>query len=239
MERGTFIMDGVNSSTIHAYIQDRPLLETPLRKVEWESSYGVDGDTPFDEEAYDNTSLDLILMTNGSDLIRDRQNLVNMLDGRGSYKEFIPYFDPDKIYRVMMNEKSEFENKHYYGNAQAMSAKFTVKPYKYLINSGEQVFTTKTFSLNNPTYYVSQPLIKLEGSGDVVITINEIEFQIRDMVDHIVLDSERYLAYTEGPTGPITSQNSKIYTREYPILRPEDNDIVISGDVSRVDFNPR
>lgn len=240
MKPGVFIMSGVNSETINTYIQDRPLIDVPMRKVEWKGGYGVDGNIPFDEEAYENTEMELVMVTNGKDLIGDRQDLVNLIDTRGIYRDFIPYFDPHKIYRVMLNDKVQFENKYYYGTAQTSSIKFTVKPYKYLIDSPTKKVNGKTTTIINPTNYISQPIIRIEGSGDVELKIGSESFKMLDIPSKIVLDSERYVAYTEGATGrPLESMNSKITTREYPLLKPGLNNIKAIGNVTSIEIEPR
>lgn len=240
MKPGVFIMEGTSSETLNTYIQDRPLIDVPQRKVDWKDVYGVDGSIPFDEQAYNNTDLELILVTNGDDLITDRQELVNLLDTRGLYRDFTPYFDPGKIYRVQLNDKLSFENKYFYGNAQASSAKFTVKPYKYLIDSPTKKVSAKETTVLNPTHYVSQPIIRLEGSGNVTLTINGVdEFKILNMPSKLTIDSERYASYTEGATGPLESMNNRITSREYPLLHPGLNSIVATGTVTSIEIVPK
>lgn len=233
------MMNGVDSDTIHTYIQDRPLIDVPTRKVELKSGYGTDGGIPFDEEAYNNTEMELTFVTNGKDLIADRQAFVNLMDTRGTYGEFIPYFDPEKVYRVMMGDKLSFENKYYYGNAQASQTTLTIKPYKYLIDSPTKTMSGLSDTMINPTNYVSQPIIKIEGSGDVVISINGIEFKMQNIPEALTINSEIYSAYTEGATGPLKSMNDRIFTREYPLLTPGRNNIEVSGAVTKVVIEPR
>lgn len=240
MKRGTFIMDGKDSDDLRTYIQDRPLIEAPLRKVNWKSGYGVDGEIPFDEEAYDNTEMEFIVVIDGDDLINDRIEVLDMLDTKGRYRDFIPYFDPTKIYRVQLSEKVKFENKYYYRNAQSASVKFTVKPYKYLIDSGKKSSTEGSIELFNPTKYVSQPIIKLEGSGRVIVNVTgNGEFIIDDIDDNIVIDSERYVSYKEIGSGLISSRNDRIMSREYPILYSGVNHISVTGDISKIEVEPR
>lgn len=239
MKRGTFIVNGVNSETFDTLIQDRPLIEAPTRKIEWKGAYGIDGDIPFDEGAYNNTTMELILVINAKDLIAGRQEFYKHMEQQGKYLDIIPYFDPDKIYRAMLTDMVQFENKHYYGQAQSASAKLTVKPYKYLVANGTETYTTRQFMVTNPTNYVAQPLIKVEGTGDIIVRVNNIEFKVNDVDGHVVLDSERYLAYKEGATGPISSENSKVMTREYPIFKPGTNNVMTTGTISRVLVTPR
>jgi phage-related protein len=239
MERGSFIFDGVDSSTVNTIIQARPIVEAPLRKVEWKSIYGGDGEIPFDEGAYDNTDLELVMFIDGSDLIADRQKLYNLLDSRGVYKDFIPYFDPDKVYRVMLNDKIQFENLFHYGEKQSLTAKFTVKPYKYLVDSSPVVINGTTGYVTNPTNYVSQPIITLQGSGAVTLTVNGQAFSIIDVPGTITLSCERQAAYQELITGVITSMNYKIGSRDYPILIPGVNHISVTGNVTQLTIEPR
>lgn len=248
MERGSFIFDGVESSTVKAMIQARPIIEAPSRKVSWKSVYGTDGDVPFDEGAYGNTNLDLAFFIDGDDLISDRQAFYNLLEGQGVYKEFIPYFDPSKIYRVMLSDKISFHNKHFYGEKQQATAKFTVKPYKYLVDSDPITVTSiqdvsgihiPNFTVTNPTNYMSQPIIKLMGTGPVTLKVNGKDFNIINIIDTITLSCERQAAYQELVTGFLTPMNYQIATRDYPVLKPGINSISVTGDVSQIDIEPR
>lgn len=239
MKRGSFIFDGVNSESLNLFIQNRPILEAPLRKVEWRSVYGVSGEIPFDEGAYNNTNLELLMFIDGKDLIGDRQKVYNLLDSRGVYKDLIPYFDPDKIYRVMLNDKLSFHNEHSFGQRQALLAKFTVKPYKYLINNDTIRILGNRGVVINPTNYASQPIIKVKGSGPVTLTINGFEFKIKDVLDTITLSSERQVAYHEYASGVLAPMNHLITTRDYPVLKPGSNNISVTGNVMQLYIEPR
>lgn len=248
MNGGSFIFDGVASEDVKTIIQTRPTINTPKRKVTMKSTYGVSGDVPYDEGAYENTDMELLMLINGTDVIADRQALYNLLDSQGVYKDFVPYFDPDKTYRVMLSDTLQFDNQNWYGNIQVVQAKFTVKPYKYLINSDTVVvwqvqdasgIYIPTTSLNNPTNYASQPIITLEGTGAVTLTVNGVAFNILNVQDTITLSSERYAAYQEYIPGVLTSMNSQIAFRDYPVLRPGTNTISVTGNVTQLTIEPR
>jgi len=239
MKSGSFIFDGVDSETVKALIQYRPLIEAPSRKVEQRSVYGVDGTVPFDEGAYNNTNMDLVLVIDGDDVVSDRQKVYNLLDTRGVYKDFIPYFDPDKIYRVMLSDKVSFENNRMYGTKQASAVKFIVKPYKYLVDNNPVTLGATGGNLTNPTLYVSQPIIKVTGTGPAVITVNGEDFSIIDIPNDITINSERYVAYQEDVNGALTSMNHKIGTREYPVFKPGVNTINVTGSVTQLYIEPR
>ena len=67
MRQGHFILNGISSEEFACVIQDRPEIETPRRKVEFKSAYGQSEAMPFDEEAYENTEMELICYVEGSE----------------------------------------------------------------------------------------------------------------------------------------------------------------------------
>lgn len=239
MKRGSFIFDGVSSDDVKALIQGRPVIEAPLRKVSWKSPQGVDGDIPIDEGAYNNTKMDLLMLTDGTDAIVDRQALYNIIDTRGRYKEFIPYFDPDKIYRVMLTESTQFESPYHFRGKQSVGVKFTVKPYKYLVKNDPVTFTATGGQLTNPTNYTSQPIIRIKGTGPVTLKVNGEDFSIIDLPNVITLNSERYIAYQEDSNGIPTSMNDKVKMREYPVFKPGVNEVSVTGNVTEIYIQPR
>lgn len=238
MKNGGFIFDGVTSESLKTIIQARPLIEAPLRKVEMKSTYGVNGDVPYDEGSYSNTDMELMMYINGTDVISDRQKLYNLFDGRGVYKDFIPYFDQTKIYRVMLSEKLKFEGNRIYGNGQMVSAKFTVKPYKYLVNNQPITISGKSGSVTNPTNYMSQPIITIKGTGASTLTVNGVDFGISNLSNQITIDSEREMAYQKDVNGVLTPMNDKVITRDYPVFKPGVNTISATGAVTQLYIEP-
>jgi phage-related protein len=239
MKPGSLIFDGVDSESLNTIIQARPSIEAPLRKVDFKSTYGVDGNVPYDEGAYDNTSLELAMLIDGKDVVADRQKLYNVFDSQGIYKDLIPYFDPDKIYRVMLSDKINFENSRIYGTKQVFSAKFTVKPYKYLVVNDPVTIAGKYGTITNPTNYISQPIITINATGPVTLTVNGKDFNIKNVTDTMTLSSEREIAYQEYVTGVLTSMNSQIASRDYPLLKPGVNTISATGNVTLITIEPR
>lgn len=239
MNGGSFIFDGVASEDLKTVIQTRPTIEVPKRKVTMKTVYGMDGDMPYDEGAYANTSMELLMLINGTDVIADRQALYNVIDTQGIYKDFVPYFDPDKTYRVMLSDALQIDHQNWYGNVQVVQAKFTVKPYKYLVANDPVTLTGTSGTIVNPTNYTSQPIITIQGTGPVTLTVNGKDFNIIGVQDTITLSSERQAAYQEYIPGVLTSMNSQIGTRDYPVLKPGINTISTTGNVTLITIEPR
>ena len=89
-------------------------METPVRKVTFDSPYGGDGDIPFDEEGYHNTVMNLNMYVEGGPRTasNNREIIFNWFNS-GKYMDFIPYFDPDKVYKVMTTTPPKFTSVYY------------------------------------------------------------------------------------------------------------------------------
>src|SRR5690625_604336 len=239
MKGGYFILDGVNSKDYNLFIQRTPLIETPSRRVELRNAFGVHGGIPYDERAYNNTEMQLLMFIDGNDQIKDREKVDSLLRNRGVFKEFIPYWDPDKIYYIMNLEKTQYESPSWYGEKQALQANFTVKPYKYLRNVEDIVFTTSAKAVNPFLDEVAQPLITIEGTGDVTLKANGVNYLIQNVTESVTVGSERYPTYRQLSSGFIENQNSKYRQKKYPIFTPGSNSISVSGKVTKVTIQPR
>ena len=239
MEPGAFTINGVTSESLGAFIQSRPLIKTPKRRIDFKSPYGYDGGMPFDEGGYEATDMELAIYILGDETntaAKNRTKLFAQFD-TAEYVDFVPYFDEEKVYRVMLDSPPEFISRSMLGEGQSMNVKLKVHPWKYtlprwyyIITSGDDVF--------NQTLFTALPLIQITGTGDVTVTVNGVDFAIQGISEHIYIDSEIMFAYKDN-TGVLVNENSKIYTREYPKLDPENNIITWTGTVTEFKIWPR
>lgn len=254
MKPGSFIINGVYSEDVDAIIQTRPALASPRRKVEFKNTYGQSGMLPYDEEEYENTELELALYINGKSAASSREIIYHLFDS-GHYIDLIMYSDPTKIYKVMMLEPPSFESRYYMGEGTTCSIKLSVLPYKLLVDSPVISLTTPT-EIYNPTLWDAQPTIAIYGSGDIILKINSVPFNMKGVSGDIVVNSTISNAYTakkkQTPGGSfydlkemellpemVVPMNNKIYTRLYPLISPGVNSVNWIGNVSRVDILPK
>ena len=242
MRPGEFIINGISSLTLHTVIQDRPLIKAPSRKIVRNESSGRSGTLPMDTGQYKNSPLELILYSSpgkNKEASDYRDELYNLFDS-GGYNDIIFYFDPSKVYKVLVEEEEiEFESKYYYDGGQSWRVNLSVFPWKYYINSASKTLTAPG-GFVNPHISESKPLIKVEGSGNITLDFNGEKFQMKGLKSYgIILDSEVSLAYHVMSGGKLESENDKIYSREYPTLRPGRNDISWTGNVTKLTIEPR
>ena len=193
---------------------------------------------PFDEEAYNNTIIPLSLYVEGKNrTASDSRELIFSWFNTGKYIDFIPYFDPEKIYKVMPMSAPKFTSMYYMNEGLSVEVSLTVKPYKYYI-PGTDLVLTAAGSIFNPTVTPSLPRLKVYGTGNITLNFNGVLFVMEGVVDHIVLDSELGIAYNES-SAVLLNENNKVFTRKYPVLNPGANAISWAGTVTSIEIEPR
>lgn len=245
---GEFYINGESSIDVYnTIIQDRPLINAPTRKVIRGESSGRDGMLPMDTEKYNNSPMELILFSwtdHDIEYYKNRSNLYSMFN-LGTYAEVIFYFDPDKIYKVMLDESEvSFENKYFYENNQVWKVNLTVYPWKEydVINQPQKVKVTGT-TLFNPTPNTSKPLFDVRAKGKVNLKINGEVFVMESLpASGIILDSEVAIAYAYN-NGVMTNMNGYVRTRKYPTFKSGVNTVEWlvgeGGAVSEIMISPR
>jgi phage-related protein len=88
--------------------------------------------------------------------------------------------------------------------------------------------------MSNPTRFASKPLIHIEGTGTVTVSINGTSITATDLVDYINIDCDRMDAYRLANE----NRNDKI-SGSFPTIAPGSNGIGITGSVTKVTITPR
>ena len=125
------------------------------------------------------------------------------------------------------------------GLLSTLTIEFTCQAYKYLISGLESITLTNATGggvLYNPEGFTASPLIKVIGSGNIVLYINDREHHMTIPVgdEYIMIDSERMNSYRES-----VLKNANTKFTYYPKLVAGANDISWSGNVSQIDIIPR
>ena len=79
----------------------------------------------------------------------------------------------------------------------------------------------------------SEPVITVYGTGDITLMVGTTIVELEGITGSITLDSELQEAYS-GTTGMNSAMSG-----EFPLLKPGMNAISWSGEVSKVEIQPR
>ncbi|MFL8968891.1 hypothetical protein ACKA04_02355 [Helcococcus kunzii] len=110
----------------------------------------------------------------------------------------------------------------------------SLSAYSYLISGDTVKKGNSSVNLQNPTSYKSYPLIKIIGSGEIILSLNgKPKLTIKNVKDMVYIDSE--LDYVYSDTGSMDN----LSIGNVPVLNPGDNYITLKGTVSSIEITPR
>ena len=115
------------------------------------------------------------------------------------------------------------------GNAAcSFAVNFRCKPFWYLTPSADIEITAQQQFVTNPGCVASEPMITIEGSGDITLMIGQQIIDLTDVEDYIILDSELQEAYYGS-----TAMNEKL-EGDFPLLQPGVNAFSWEGSVTGI-----
>ena len=167
--------------------------------------------------------------------------ITSALDTRGEYVDFIPYYDPRYIYKVVVINNPTFS-----GNISAMrGVPFTFDvsfaPFKYRVGGERAIEFNKPQKIYNPERYESYPSIKVYGQGNISIFINNRETKLKNIENTIIIDSNEDVmeVYKENNGELINLHDNFVGSQNFPYLDSGMNQISWNGNVSKIEIEPR
>lgn len=235
-----FIYNGIKSSDLGVYIQNKNIFSSPKYDASFVSIPGRNGDLIASNGRYPNTSISYtcFIVAKSIEELSDKVTTVkNWL-----YKEPDRYHDLIDSYDVNFKRKAVFNSKLDISDEVNKIGTFTVvfscKPQRYLVSTLEKETYTEEFVVNNPYSLNAKPYLKIYGSGDITLTIssegtNKI-WIIKNVEEFIECDSELMNFYKGTEL-----QNGKVTGDDFPELFTGDNSIAWKGDVTKVEIIKR
>lgn len=98
----------------------------------------------------------------------------------------------------------------------------------------ETITITKAATIINPEGFTATPYMKIYGSGNVTLYINNRAHGFKNIDGYIEVDSENMNAYKGD-----TLQNNKMLVGAFPKLAAGDNNISWAGNVTKIEIVPR
>lgn len=222
------LLDGVRDETVYISVANRPVIPTAKKKIEKISVPGRDGDL-IKADGYEDVPLPIDF-----NILEDRNIKADVRKIKGWFmdKSILSFSDDPNYFRKIKNvEIGNIENEvEFYG---AFTADFLLDPFEYQ-RTTSKIFTSSPVTLNNPGTYFSKPLIKLYGTGTVVLTVNGVGITLKNLTDEIIMDSDLGEAYK----GLTTNMNNNM-VGSFPLLKKGNNTISWSGNVTKIEIDER
>lgn len=163
----------------------------------------------------------------------DFDGILNWLTGSG---KIIFGNMPDRYYKAMIDNKiplSEYIKNQIYN----FPISFKCQPFGYLLEGEEIITFTAPTTIYNQGTHESKPYLKIYGSGDITLYINNSTCVFKGVVDYIEIDSEIMNAY-KNVGGSLVNCNNLMYS-PFPILETNENNISWTGEVTEIQIIPR
>ena len=223
-----FSWNGQRCTTFGIHVSEQPPVTTPSERVTFTDVPGRPGSltTLEGDDVYD----DMILTA--TCFIESLNNLTvisSWLKGSGT----VTFANrPDGYYQARVVNQIPFE-KILRGNPhRSFAVNFRCKPFLYLNNSPTLTVTNSGTFITNPGSVYSEPVITVNGGGDITLIIGMTIVELSGVSGSITLDSALQEAYSG-----FTSLNSQM-SGEFPRLLPGQNAISWMGNVSSLTIQP-
>jgi len=219
---------GTTASSKSVTVLKYPEIVKPTLRVETVKVPGRDGElTLSGTPSYEAMVLECECMVPSVDKI---SAAAAWLTGRG---DLVLGNDPDYAYDAQVIDEIRFE-KILRGHAhRRFTVPFLCQPLKKKATTEPNIELTAPGTVVNIGHVPSRPLIKIEGSGNVVLAVGAYSLSITDISTSILIDSDLGMA-----TAGTVNESYKV-SGAWPLLVVGNNAVSWTGTVSKVTITPR
>ena len=231
--QGLIVYGGEASSDYGMVVAEAPAFDKPTRRAEVFTVPGRNGSIIFQENAFDDVtrSYKVWVAEDSGDLAEKVNAFTSWLYSKKGYQRLEDSFEPDVFRLGYYNGSGDVSNEFMqYGEA---TVSFTCRPERFYKSGEDAVSVSNGDKIYNPTKFDSKPLIHIEGTGSVSVSIGGTVITAT-VTDYINIDCERMNAYRL----PAENKNDQI-TGTFPTIKPGTNSIVITGTVTKVEITPK
>ena len=236
-----FVYNGRSSEEFGLRIESKNIFSAPEFDAEFTSIPGRSGDLIVSNNCFKNVEVTYTVFL-------ARKTVEELADVLTEIKGWL-YTDPDRYHEI----SDSYDKKHIrYGvisgsldigeqlnKVGLFTVTFNCKPFRYS-NAGltNIEILDNGYQVTNPYPFPAKPYFRLDGNGDVTLTIqsgrNIATWQIKDLEQYIECDSELMNFYKETEL-----QNLKVSGDGFPVLHPGVNTLTFTGNVKSISLVPR
>ena len=230
MDEPYFVYAGQDSRDMGVVVEELPTIQRPRRKVTRCDVSGRDGPVELDDGGYDGYQTTMQVNVFG----QTREKVFGWLIGEGW---FVSSDEPDRAMWVSLD--AQVKGKRFFCGEcfDTLTVTLYIYPYRYVWPTpAAQEFTAFPSTLTNNYGIASEPRIRIEATGDVLVNINAQQMSFVGLTDGIIVDSELMECLNLTETALL---NSSASCTDFPLLKPGANMISVDGNVTRILITPR
>lgn len=233
-KQGLIVYGGEASSDYGIVVSEAPSFDKPQRQTTVYNVPGRNGSVLFQDNAFNDVTRSykaFILDYDREDLVEAVTAFTGMLYSKRGYQRLEDSFEPDVYRLAYFTGGQNIANDMMQAGETTIS--FTCRPERFLKDGEKEIEIQNGDVLHNYTRFDAKPLIYIEGSDSVEISIQG-ESITAEIDDYIYIDCERMNAYRTAAE----NMNNAI-SGVFPSIKPGTNGISITGTVTKVTIIPR
>lgn len=236
-----FTYNGHSSQEFGLHIESKDVFSAPAFDMSMTSIPGRNGDLIVSNRRFSNVKVTYTVFL-------ARKDVASLSDVLRAIKGWL-YTEPDRYHEItdsyqpgflrlgVISEGIEIEEQ--LNKVGHFTVTFSCKPFLYSLAGREEIsFTESGFQIVNPYPFPSKPYFRLEGNGDLSLTIQATghndTWQMSGILDYLECDSEQMNFYKGTEL-----QNLKVSGDAFPVLYPGTNTITFTGSVDSITLIPR
>jgi predicted phage tail component-like protein len=229
-----FTFAGVKSTGLGIYVQEFPDFTFPAERATFKPVPGRSGSLTLLEgdTVYDDITLSVECF------VRDLTNIDAIgawLRGRGA---LILGTVPDRYYDARVINQIEFAKVLRGHEHRTLTVNFRCHPFRYIYPAAtDVVMTVSGTTIQNTGNVPSEPIIDVEGTGDITLTVGGDTFIITGLTDEIIIDSPKQTCYDTVGTTNLSGIFSNVDLK-WPTLPVGTSAISWTGTVTKVTVTP-
>lgn len=235
-----FEFNGHRSTEFGIRIQKKNVYSAPKFDMSLTSIPGKNGELIVSNKRYQNVGLSYtcyVVAKTIQELSDKITSIKNWL-----YRDVDSYHDLTDSYDGKFKRIAVFNNKldifDEVNKIGTFTISFSCKPQRYLLTGLTSETHSSSFSITNPYSLVSKPYIKINGTGDGRLVVQNSDgnhiWDFTDIDEYVVCDSEE-MNFFKGTV----LKNSDVEGDGFPELVEGVNTISFSGDITSVEIIPR
>lgn len=155
-----------------------------------------------------------------------------LLSAGTGYHRLSDTYNPDYFRAARFN--GPISVAHDAPRVSSFDLEFLAYPFQFSLEGDELREVLSGEAIYNPEAFEARPYIKLYGSGDITLTINEKAWELSGVDGYIEIDS-----MIQNTFKGLENLNKNKTGEGYPILQPGYNEIYASGNIEQILIKPR
>jgi len=217
-----FIWKGINSLDMGIMVTKLPPYERPQANIEKKRVPGRDGFLTEDDGTYDE-------VIKPCECILDEGNVHELGSWLNGTDDVIFSNDPDVKYKATIINKIPLTK--IIPTVHEFIVQFDCQPYAQEI-AQEVITLTSASTLINPRNASGKPIIKVYGTGNIVLTIGAWNLYLYNVSEYVTIDSMLMDVYKD------TVLKNNDFFGDFPELFTGENPISWTGTVTKLEITP-